>query len=281
LFSQWSKALADTIESGQAAVLVTQIADRGSSPRSRGTKMVVTLDKVVESLGGGNLEYDAVGYARELIHQGVDGVFEKPYTLNSSLGQCCGGEVRVLFEGFNASLVQLYLFGAGHVAQALVPILAGLGFNVHWIDDRDELFTHAIPPGVNRVERDPIDVAGSLPKRAWSLIMTHDHQLDFDLVLAALSCEFDYLGMIGSNTKARRFMQRLDQRGIAQSEKDRIDTPIGLPDLKTKTPTEIAVSIAADLMYKRQKLCSDDSIESASDSKLAIVRPLKTDSGAR
>lgn len=281
MFSQWSKALADTIESGQAAVLVTQIDDRGSSPRSRGTKMVVTLDKVVESLGGGNLEYDAVSYARELIHQGVDGVFEKPYTLNSSVGQCCGGEVRVLFEVFNASLVQLYLFGAGHVAQALVPILAGLGFNVHWIDDRDELFTHSIPPGVNRVERDPVDVAASLPRRAWSLIMTHDHQLDFELVLAALNCEFDYLGMIGSNTKARRFMQRLDQRGIAEFDKARIDTPIGLPDLKTKTPTEIAVSIAADLMYKRQQHSSDVAVEPKINSELPSVQPLKTESGAR
>jgi len=254
LFSQWSKALADTIESGQAAVLVTQIADRGSSPRSRGTKMVVTLDSVVESVGGGNLEYDAISYARELIHQGVDGVFERPYTLNSSLGQCCGGEVRVLFEVFNASLIQLYLFGAGHVAQALVPLLAGLGFNVHWIDDRDELFTHSIPPGVNRIERDPLDVAASIPDRAWMLIMTHDHQLDFDLVLHALERPFDYLGMIGSQTKARRFLQRLDQRGIAASDKARITTPVGLPNLKTKTPTEIAVSIAADLMYKRQQL---------------------------
>lgn len=253
MFSQWSKALADTIESGQAAVLVTQIDDRGSSPRSRGTKMVVTLERVVESLGGGNLEYDAVSYARELIHQGRDGIFERPYTLNSSLGQCCGGEVRVLFEVFNASLIQLYLFGAGHVAKALVPLLSGLGFNVHWIDDRDELFTEAVPQGVNRVERDPLDVAASLPKRAWMLIMTHDHQLDFDLVLAALPREIDYLGMIGSATKARRFMQRLEQRGIPESDKARVDTPIGLADLKTKTPTEIAVSIAADLMYKRQR----------------------------
>lgn len=254
MFSQWSKALADTIESGQAAVLVTQIDDRGSSPRSRGTKMVVTLERVVESLGGGNLEYDAVSYARELIHQGRDGIFERPYTLNSSLGQCCGGEVRVLFEVFNASLIQLYLFGAGHVAKALVPLLSGLGFNVHWIDDRDELFPEAVPEGVNRVERDPLDVAASLPKRAWMLIMTHDHQLDFDLVLAALPREIDYLGMIGSATKARRFMQRLEQRGIPESDKARVDTPIGLADLKTKTPTEIAVSIAADLMYKRQRM---------------------------
>ena len=257
MFSQWSKALADTIESGAPAVLVTQIDDRGSSPRSRGTKMVVTLDSVIESVGGGNLEYDAVGYARELIHQGQDGVFEKSYRLTSELGQCCGGEVRVLFEVFNASLIQLYLFGAGHVAQVLVPLLAGLGFNVHWIDDRDELFSQPTPEGVNRIERDPLDVAASLPKRAWMLIMTHNHQLDFELVLAALACEFDYLGMIGSKTKARRFSQRLEQRGVDAAQQARIVTPLGLAELKTKTPTEIAISIAADLMYRRQRFGED------------------------
>ena len=254
MFSKWSQSLAQLIESGKAAVLVTQIADRGSSPRSRGSKMLVTLDSTIESLGGGHLEFDAISYARELINTGKDGVVERSYSLGSELGQCCGGEVRLLFEVFNAQVIQLYLFGAGHVAQALVPLLAGLGFNVHWIDDRDELFTHPVPQGVERLERDPVDVASTLPATAWAVIMTHDHQLDFDLVVAALDGPASYLGMIGSATKARRFMQRLEQRKLSEEQRQRLISPLGLPDLKTKTPMEIAISVAADLMYRRQQV---------------------------
>lgn len=252
MFSKWSQALAQLMESGRAGVLVTQISDRGSSPRSRGSKMLVTLDGTIESLGGGHLEFEAINYARELIDAGRDGVFERSYSLGSELGQCCGGEVRLLFEVFNSQVIQLYLFGAGHVAQALVPLLAGLGFNVHWTDDRDELFVAPIPAGVERLERDPVDVAATLPAGAWAVIMTHDHQLDFELVIAALESPASYLGMIGSATKARRFLQRLEQRDITPAQRERLITPLGLAHLKTKTPLEIAVSVAADLMHRRQ-----------------------------
>jgi len=252
MFSKWSQSLAQLIESGKAAVLVTQIADRGSSPRSRGSKMLVTLETTIESLGGGHLEYEAINFARELITAAQDGVFERSYSLGSELGQCCGGEVRLLFEVFNSQVIQLYLFGAGHVAQSLAPLLAGLGFNVHWVDDRDEQFIDPLPQGVERVERDPVDVASELPTNAWAVVMTHDHQLDFELVTAALASPVGYLGMIGSATKARRFLQRLEQRNISAEQRERLITPLGLPDLKTKTPLEIAISVAADLMYRRQ-----------------------------
>mgnify|MGYP000040997626 CR=1 FL=1 len=254
MFSEWSRALAEQIATGRAVVMVTQIAERGSSPRSSGTKMLVTLDNTIESLGGGHLEHQAIDRARKLIIAGEDGVFEQSYKLGSELGQCCGGEVRVLFEVFNAQAVQLYLFGAGHIAKALVPLLANLGFNLHWIDERDELFADDLPKGVYRVERDPLDCAKNLPPQSWALIMTHDHQLDFELVLSALESDFAYLGMIGSDTKAKRFMQRLEQRDIPLHQRQRLNTPIGLRDLKTKTPTEIALSIAVDFMYKRQAL---------------------------
>lgn len=261
MFSKWSRELSEQIASGRAVVMVTQISERGSSPRSSGAKMLVTLDQTIESLGGGHLEFQSIDYARQLINAGEDGVFERSYTLGSELGQCCGGEVRVLFEVFNAQAIQLYLFGAGHIAKALVPLLANLGLNVHWIDDRDELFTAELPEGVTRMERDALDCAATLPPNAWVLIMTHDHQLDFDLVLAALDCDFSYMGMIGSSTKAKRFMQRLEQRGIPQEQRERLTTPIGLSKLKTKTPTEIALSIAVDFMYRRQSLNQTRSLE--------------------
>ena len=248
---EWSKALANTLKQGNPAVLITQIGERGSSPRSKGSKMLVTPERQYDTLGGGNLEYQAIEYARDLLQAGKDGVYERDYTLSGQLGQCCGGEVRVLFEVFNASLPKLYLFGAGHIAQALIPILDQLPLQINWIDERDELFVNPIPECVNRLERAPLDVAESLPKDAWVLVMTHDHQLDFELAKAVLNKgDFSYFGMIGSQTKALKFRQRLEQRGFSEEQIARMNSPLGLPELKTKRPMEIAASIAVDLITR-------------------------------
>jgi xanthine dehydrogenase accessory factor len=258
VIQRWSYNLAERLKRGQPVVLITQLGERGSSPRSSGAKMLVTTDATVDSLGGGNLEHQAIDYARQLLADQQDGLHEREYTLAGTLGQCCGGEVRVLFEVFNSSSQPLYLFGAGHIAQALVPLLAQLHFAVNWVDDRDELFTQPIPDGVTRIERDPIDVARDIPNDAWMLIMTHDHQLDLDLLLAAIDGGLPtYTGMIGSETKALKFRQRLAQRGISKEVIDSIHSPIGLQDLQTKLPVEIAISVAADVMTRLQKQRGD------------------------
>ena len=254
MIQRWSYKLAELLKRGQPVVLITQVGERGSSPRSSGAKMLVTSNATVDSLGGGNLEHQAIEFARQLLTEQKDGLHELEYTLAGNLGQCCGGEVRVLFEVFNTSLQPLYLFGAGHIAQALVPLLAQLHFAVNWVDDRDELFVQPIPDGVTRIERDPIDVARDIPNDAWMLIMTHDHQLDLDLLLAAIDGGLPtYTGMIGSETKALKFRQRLAQRGISQEVIDSIHSPIGLQNLHTKLPVEIAISVAADVMTRLQQ----------------------------
>ena len=254
MIQRWSYKLAELLKRGQPVVLITQIGERGSSPRSSGTKMLVTTNTTVDSLGGGNLEHQAIEFARQLLLEKNDGLHELEYTLAGHLGQCCGGQVRVLFEVFNTSLQPLYLFGAGHIAQALVPLLAQLHFSVNWVDDRDELFAQPLPDGVIRIERDPIDVARDIPHHAWMLIMTHDHQLDLDLLLAAIDGGLPtYTGMIGSETKALKFRQRLAQRGISEEIIGSIHSPIGLQNLHTKLPVEIAISVAADVMARLQK----------------------------
>ena len=250
----WSARLAKLLQAGKPVVLVTQIGERGSSPRSSGAKMLVTETETFDSLGGGNLEHQAIEHARELLVTRSAGLHELEYTLAGNLGQCCGGEVRVLFEVFNAAHKPLYLFGAGHIAKALVPLISQLSFAVHWIDDRDELFPSQLPDNVNRIERDPVDVASSLPSDAWVLIMTHNHNLDMELLLAAFAnTKPEYIGMIGSDTKVLKFKQRMQQRGIDEALINSVHAPIGLAGLHTKLPIEIAISVTADLMQRLQQ----------------------------
>ena len=70
-----------------------------------------------------------------------DTVYTKHYPLGAKLAQCCGGSVTIMFECFNVSPpMSILVFGAGHVAAALMTILAELPCQVDWVDSRAEMF---------------------------------------------------------------------------------------------------------------------------------------------
>jgi xanthine dehydrogenase accessory factor len=80
--------------------------------------------------------------------------------------------------------------------------------------------------------------------------MTHSHQLDEDICFEVLSRgDFAWLGLIGSVTKRRRFVQRLAQRGIGETDLARLVCPVGLSGIKGKQPATIALSLVAQLMH--------------------------------
>jgi xanthine dehydrogenase accessory factor len=95
--TDWLSVLARLSASGTPCVLVTVAATRGSVPREAGTKMVVTEDAIFGTIGGGQLEYEALRTAREMLKGGVAAQLRR-FGLGPSLGQCCGGTAEVLFE---------------------------------------------------------------------------------------------------------------------------------------------------------------------------------------
>ena len=87
----------------EACVLVTVGPVRGSAPRSPGTRMLVSETRCRGSIGGGNLEFTAIGRARELLNEPPASGYElQMFGLGPELNQCCGGSVQVLFEIFSA-----------------------------------------------------------------------------------------------------------------------------------------------------------------------------------
>jgi xanthine dehydrogenase accessory factor len=145
----------------------------------------------------------------------------------------------------------ILLFGAGHVGQAVARALEPLPFRLSWFDTRPET---AIIPGVT--VGTPAELAAAA-RGARSdvhiLIMTHDHDLDYVLTSSALAGgAFGYLGLIGSDTKKARFLSRLRKDGFGDAAVARVTCPIGLPHLKNKAPEVIAVSVAADLLLRRE-----------------------------
>lgn len=82
----------------QGCILVTVAEARGSTPRETGTKMVVSVDAIFGTIGGGQLEYEAARVARELLAAQARTPELHRFGLGPALGQCCGGVARVLFE---------------------------------------------------------------------------------------------------------------------------------------------------------------------------------------
>jgi len=255
------------------AVLVSVSETRGSVPRERGAWMAVFADTLVGTIGGGQLEWVAVGQARERLALPGDpaggGAWEHEAALGPSLGQCCGGRVRLRFEPVQAAdrdtlrqrlsprLTPLALFGGGHVGRAIVHALSPLPFEVTWIDSRDEVFPGDLPPQVHAEHSDPVQAAvGDLAPGSLVLIMSFSHAEDLDIVAACLqrqrtTADLSFVGLIGSHTKWATFRHRLAERGFGDAELARVTCPIGLPGITGKEPAVIAASVVAQLLLVR------------------------------
>ncbi|GAA4650186.1 xanthine dehydrogenase accessory protein XdhC [Kistimonas scapharcae] len=247
---RWFDAVQNCEQTGIAYVLATILGTTGSTPRDPGSKMVISADATFDTLGGGHLELDITKKARTLLDNGIAGNHLEHFPLGARLGQCCGGSVTVLLECFIQPGLNLALFGAGHVAQALVTILGGLPGPVRWIDNRPDMVPETTPANVRFfLEEDPVDFVETLPANSQVLILTHSHALDFELVKAALQRkDCSYIGCIGSKAKAKRFQTRLLHQGYSQTHIAQLNCPVGHPDIPGKRPMEVAVSIAASLI---------------------------------
>ena len=246
----WINALAELQQCGEPSVLVTIIEERGSTPRYAGSKMVVTAERIYETIGGGHLEFKAMAIAREMLASGSRDTRLERFSLGASLGQCCGGATVLLFEPMDQPQAQIALFGAGHVGRALAPLLASLPCKVRWIDSRESEFPEQVPAGVEKVVNDEVvDEVDALPSGSYFIVMTHNHQLDLELTAAILKRnDFAYFGLIGSRTKRVKFEHRLRERGFASETVQRMRCPMGLAEVKGKLPVEIAISIAGEII---------------------------------
>ncbi len=246
----WLAILADFEARGEPCVLVTVADEQGSTPRDAGTKMLVGREEQHLTIGGGHLEYRAVEIAREMLAAGTRQPHLERFSLAASLGQCCGGVTTLLFEPQLAQDVPVIVFGAGHVARALVPLLTGLPCAVRWVDSRAQEFPAVLPAGVEKILTDePLDEIARMPAGAYYIVMTHNHPLDLELTDAILARgDHGYFGLIGSRTKWAKFRHRLAARGHGAEHLATVRCPLGLPEVKGKLPLEIAIAVAGEVI---------------------------------
>lgn len=244
----WLSDLARLTQSRTPCVLITVMEAKGSTPREAGTKMVVSEAEQFGTIGGGNLEFEAIAEARKLLATASATPAQKDYPLGPSLAQCCGGAVSVLLEPFFPIGKTVFLFGAGHVGREIVDVLRGLPVHIRWVDPRENEFPAAIPAIAEKVVTSTPTVEIRHATAADSiLILTHSHDLDYELLREAFAHgQFAYLGLIGSDTKRTRFLKRLKADGVADTS--RLTCPIGVQGITGKHPREIAVAVAAELL---------------------------------
>lgn len=249
--TRWAQYFIQLEKSGKPFVQATIIDVKGSAPRDIGTRLFVKEDGTfLGTIGGGKLEDLVLEEARHLIKDKTPFIKKVSYPLCIRAGQCCGGAVEVMFELIH-SQADLYIFGAGHVGQAVCQVLQNTPFKIHLIDEREEWIHHPHLPETVIKHSQPLKEFLSQAqwdeKKTYAVVMTYLHDLDLEIVGALARKPLHYLGLIGSQTKWQRFQQRLKSSGLSEPEIAKITCPIGLPT-GGKAPQEVAISLAAQLL---------------------------------
>jgi xanthine dehydrogenase accessory factor len=161
---------------------------------------------------------------------------------------------------------KLVIAGAGHVAMALARIVRAMDFEIVVIDDRVDFASAERFPGatcvVGDIEREltshPID------PHCYVVVVTRGHKHDGNALASVIASPAKYVGLIGSKRKVLTILKDLRDRGIPRETLLRVHAPIGL-DLGAITPSEIAVSIAAEMIAVRRGKEVPNSMQVASD----------------
>jgi xanthine dehydrogenase accessory factor len=269
----WLATLHEELAANSTPIVrVVVAATRGSAPRDAGACMLVSAARECGTIGGGHLELVATQTARGMLASAGQSSRVDRFSLGASLGQCCGGIVDLSFQRYDASDLaslakmletrgsavpgetELWLFGAGHVARALVNVVSPLPFRITWIDSREDMLPKGVAPNVRALHSPfPAEEVKDMPHGAWALVMTHSHDEDLSLCEALLADgRFGWAGVIGSAPKTTRFRQRLQQRGFAAEIIARLTMPIGIGAIRSKEPAAIAIAVAAQLLELRE-----------------------------
>lgn len=240
---------------GMAGALATVIGRSGSAPQIVGARLLLLEDDtIVGTVGGGAIEAQVLEACRGTLRRGRPTRIEAH--LVRDLGMCCGGSMEVFVE-YLQPRARLFVIGGGHVAQALVPLAAGAGFAVTVLDDREEILQHPSLSEARRLSYDVDELEDAIPdlnEHDFVLIVTRDHARDEKALANLMRRPHAYIGMIGSRRKVHTVLSRILRRetGMGRSVPDlsRVHAPVGLA-LGGRTPYEIAISIAAELVAAR------------------------------
>ena len=234
-------------------VLVTLVSARGHVPQEPGAKAVVTREGLrAGTVGGGKIEARAIAMAKELL----EGRDREPrlvkWNLQKDIGMTCGGEAQLLFEIHDGGGWQIAVFGAGHVAQALVRTLVTLDCRVVCSDPRPE-WREKLPASPRlRAFASTEEAMAHSNESTFFVVMTQGHATDVP-ILTEIYQRFPrapYVGVMGSAVKAKKMRQDLAANGVSARQLETLKCPIGFR-IGGNTPAEISISVVSELLAER------------------------------
>lgn len=241
------------------------INSEGSVPSYEGNYMLISREDIFGTIGGGHLEYLVINKSKEILKNKIKKSEILNIPLGPGIGQCCGGYVQIQLtnhvngkqslENYKENS-NLFIFGAGHIGQALSLKSLDLNFNVHLVDSRKSFLLMNEYKDIDYIfAKEPWKLIKNLLPNSYYIILTHSHDFDFKIVNEILTYNsFKFIGLIGSKTKKNKFENRLKNNGHNQNLIDLVECPIGLGIKHTKEPNEIAISIIAKLIDYRNNL---------------------------
>jgi xanthine dehydrogenase accessory factor len=252
--------LNDLRASGVRAAMATIVNVRGSSPGKLGARLVVAEDgRTWGTVGGGCVEADVWQAARTVLQTGLPKQMKVAMTDAdaAAAGHLCGGTCEVFIEPLLSEPV--WIFGGGHLARALAPMLGTIGMHVNIVEDRAEFAEAAGFPEGTQFHTGPYESllpALNVPTSAFVVIVTRGHDNDAVVLEWALPrSPWRYIGMVGSRRKARILREHLAAKLPVDVDGDPLGwkalfTPIGI-DIGARTPEEIALAIASQIVSVR------------------------------
>lgn len=249
-------------KSNQPFVLITVVDKEGHGPQISGAKMVVmNAGRTFGTIGGGALEFLATKEAVSILENSKPSILQK-YILgedNSVIdavktGMICGGSITLFFEVHNAK-ENVYIFGAGHIGQALAYHFDKLSYRITVIDSRKEYESSCEGFADEIIIEDYANTLNSkdVPKNSFMIIATHSHEMDFAVLKRICTSEWNpkYIGAIASKKKSESVIKRLSSELPGKNINwEKIYCPIGLK-IGGTTPHEIAISIIAEIQSVR------------------------------
>ena len=255
---QHSEKLSELLAGESPFATITLVDIRGSAPQIQGAKAIVTHSGIESgTIGGGKIEAAAIRHAQTnlLGDKGTRCEFVT-WNLQTDIGMTCGGEVKLFFEYHQRYDWPIAVFGAGHVAQSLVPMLLNLHCYVTCIDTRGDWLSRISdhPKLTKRLTDSPQEVVAEFPDNTFFVLISKGHKSDLPVLAEILRTRTPpYIGVIGSDQKASVLRRELKQMEIPDEKIDSYHCPIGLP-LGNNTPAEISISILAQLIQQRDEL---------------------------
>jgi len=147
----------------------------------------------------------------------------------------------------------IYIIGGGHVGLALSKVMSLLDFYVILFDNRRDLQTMKLNTFANEkilINYDDVDSCLVEGEHSYVAIVSHTHETDRYVLGKVINRNFKYVGLMGSKAKVKNIISEMKQLGISEEKISSIHSPIGI-DIKSETPEEIAISIAAEIIKIR------------------------------